>query len=77
MEERESPVDVDEAGVSCNASMPVDAELTDDFLLMTLASLDVGSDVSIVTTFTPMAPPADDGMNNEVAFFFLSTVLSG
>lgn len=66
-----------DAGVNCKASIPVDAELTDDFLLVMLGSRVVGPDVSIVTTFTPIAPPADDGMNKDVTFFFLRMVLSG
>lgn len=84
-----SPVDVDvevvDAGVSCRASIPVDAELTDpdDFLLVTLSpalallggSVDTG--VCIVTTFTPIASPAEEGMNRDVTSFFLSTVRSG
>ena len=33
--------------------------------------------VSIVTTLTPIAPPAEEGMNKEVTFFFFRMVLSG
>lgn len=66
-----------EAGVSCRLSRPVDTELIDDFLLARLALLESVAGVSSTTTFIPRDCPEEDGMNKEVTFFFLITVLAG
>lgn len=72
-----SELEDDCAGVSCSASIPVDAELTDDFLLAMLALLDLSCGCSKVTTLTPTAVLLVAGMNREVALCLFTIVLVG